>query len=128
MQEIKKLILKLPRAEPREDAAALRGFPQHCSQELMNTGHHCTADQISALHVAPRKGQCQLVRTPLSPDFRLSPLWCRAAANRSVPQPVSAALAGAQGPEPRILPAPCLLLSICSEQGINNNSQKTTAG
>ena len=56
MQEIKKLKLKLPQAEPREDAAALHGFPQHCSQELMNIGDHCTEDQILALHMAPKKG------------------------------------------------------------------------
>lgn len=42
MQEIKKLKLKLPRAEPREDAAASHGFPHHCSQKLMDMGDHCT--------------------------------------------------------------------------------------
>lgn len=52
MQEIKKLKLKLPRAEPREDAAALHGFPQHCSHEGMNIGDCCTEHQISALCVA----------------------------------------------------------------------------
>lgn len=122
MQEIKKLKLELPRAELREDAAALHRFPQHCSRELTNTGDHSTEDQVSALHIV-----VPTFKDTSEAQFSSASSLVQGSNKLLYPQLVSAVLASEEGMEPRILPIPCLFLSICSEQGINKNSQNTTA-
>lgn len=89
MQEIKKLKLELPRAESREDAAALHHFPQHCSCELTNTGDHIMEDQVSALHVVVPTFK-DTSKAQLSSAFSL----VQGSNKLLYPQPASAVLAG----------------------------------